>query len=150
MRAVLIALCAVLALAGCGSHKSQRANDYVHAVNRAENDFAARFHKLEPEITRQSSPKQIRSTLLKFELAIDRVVAQLRGVRPPDSVRSLHAELIAAIAAYRDPVDQARRAFGLTDRKKLNKTRTSLQRSFAQIGARITRTTNAINTKLHG
>ena len=149
MRRVLIALCAVLALAGCGSQKSERANEYVNAVNRAQNDFAATFSKLETQITPKSSSRQDRATLKKFEQAIDRVVAQLRAVRAPENVRTLHAQLIAAIASYRDAVEKARRAFATTNRDKLVRAQQSLVRAVTRISERITRTINQINTRLH-
>jgi hypothetical protein len=150
MRRVLIALCAALALGGCGSQKTQRANDYVNAVNRAQNEFAATFNKLEGQITAKSTARQDRSTLKKFEQAIDRVVAQLRAVRAPQNVRALHAQLITAIASYRDAVEKARRAFATKDRDKLVRAQQSLVRSVTRISERITRTINEINAKLHG
>ena len=149
MRRVLIALCAVLALGGCGSQKTERANDYVNAVNRAQNDFAATFSKLETQITPKSSSRQDRATLKKFEQAIDRVVAQLRAVRAPENVRTLHAQLIAAIASYRDAVEKARRAFATTNRDKLVRAQQSLVRAVTRISERITRTINQINNRLH-
>jgi predicted small lipoprotein YifL len=152
MRRALLALCAVLSLVGvaaCGDKNSQRANDYVTAVNRAQNDFAATFNKLQAQITPKSSPKQDRATLGKFEKAIDRVVAQLRAVQAPANVKTLHAQLVAAIASYRDAVEKARRAFATKDRDKLVKAQASLVRSVTRISARITRTINQINDKLH-
>lgn len=152
MRRALIALCAVLSLVGvtaCGSKKNERANTYVNAVNRAQNDFAATFNKLEAQITPKSTPKQDRATLGRFERAIDRVVGQLRAVEAPGNVRPLHGQLIAAIASYRDAVEKARRAFATRDRTKLVKAQASLVRSVTRISARITRTINEINTKLH-
>ena len=149
MRRVLITVCAVLALGGCGSQKTERANEYVNAVNRAQNDFAATFSKLETQITPKSTSRQDRATLKKFEQAIDRVVAQLRVVRAPENVRALHAQLIAAIASYREAVEKARRAFATKDRDKLVRAQQSLVRAVTRISERITRTINQINTRLH-
>jgi hypothetical protein len=149
MRRVLTALCAVVVLAGCGGHKNQRANEYVNAVNRAQNDFAATFNKLEGQITPKSTPKQDRATLGKFEKAIDRVVTQLRAVNAPSNVRALHVQLIDAIASYRGAIEKARRAFATHDRAKLGRAQASLVRSVTRVSDRITRIINEINKKLH-
>jgi restriction endonuclease len=148
MRLALIVMCAVLVLAGCGGHKTQQANDYVKAVNHAQNEFAASVKRLTGKITARSKPGQDRATLRRIETAIDRVVSQLRAVRAPANVRTLHAQFIAAIASYRDVIEKARRAFATKDRRKLVKAQATFDRSLRRVANLIDQRVNQINTKL--
>ena len=76
------------------------ANDYVDAVNKAQNDFAAKFDQLSGQITSTSTAAQDRQTLDGFKQAIDKVVTDFRAVKAPDKVKALHDQLIAEISAY--------------------------------------------------
>src|SRR4051794_41972261 len=97
---VLLALVAAsLAVAGCGGDVEKN-NDYVDAVNKAQNEFASTFDRLNARITATSSPKEDRATLKRFQDAIDKVVGDLRAVDPPSKVTDLHKELIGEINSY--------------------------------------------------
>ena len=82
---LVVVLLAALGAAGCGGDVKQN-NEYVDAVNKAQNEFAATFDRLNSQITSTSSPKQDRRTLTRFQTAIDTVVADLNKVEPPDKV----------------------------------------------------------------
>ena len=133
---------------GCGSD-TKAANDYVDAVNQAQNDFATKFDQLSGQITSTSTAAQDRQTLDGFKQAIDKVVADFRAVKAPDKVKALHAQLIAEISAYgeRDRQGQGRvlRRRPAGDRQGAGRSR---QRRDAGSRRRSTQTIADINKKL--
>ena len=94
-----------LVASGCGSD-TKEANDYVDAVNKAQNDFATKFDQLSGQITSTSTAAQDRQTLDGFKQAIDKVVADFRAVKAPDKVKPLHDQLISEISAYGREIDK--------------------------------------------
>lgn len=137
---------AVLAAAGCG--ETERNNKYVEAVNKAQNAFAATFERLQGQITRDSSEKQDRDTLNRFQNAIDRVVADLRAVDTPERVQTLHQRLIAQIASYGDEIEKAERAFESKDPARILGAQGRLVTAVTQVSTKINATIDAINKKL--
>ena len=103
----LIVVALALVAAGCGTD-TKAANDYVDAVNQAQNHFAPKFDQLSGQITSTSTPAQDRQTLDGFRQAIDKVVADFRAVKAPDKVKALHDKLIAEISAYGRQIDKAK------------------------------------------
>jgi hypothetical protein len=145
--ALALAVLAVGLTAGCGADVKHN-NDYVDAVNKAQNAFAATFDKLNAKITSTSSPKEDRATLDRFGTAIDRVVADLNAVKPPAKVGPLHKELIDEIASYGDEIAKARRAFSSSDPAKVIAAQTSLVTAVTSVSSRINSTIDKINKKL--
>jgi hypothetical protein len=150
-RVFLLALVALslVGVVACGDSETKSNNAYVSAVNDAQNQFADSIEDVAGEITPTSSAKQDRETLRKFSQAVDRAVSQLRAVKPPSKVRALHEDLIKSIARYRAEVEKARRAFASKDRRTLDRAERRFQAAIRAIGARINRTTTAINARLH-
>lgn len=149
LRAVLLPLLAALALgaAACGDDV-EKSNDYVDAVNRAQNSFAQTFDRLNAQITSTSSPKEDRATLERFRAAIDRVVGDLRRVEPPDKVKELHGELIGEISGYGKEIDKARKAFRAEDPSKVIAAQTDLVAAVEAVSTQINGTIERINKKL--
>jgi hypothetical protein len=144
----LLAAVAIGALApGCGTD-TKAANDYVDAVNRAQNDFASTFDRLSSQITSTSSPTQDQKTLEGFKRAVDKVVGDLRAVQAPDKVRTLHEQLIAEISSYGKEIDKAKSAFVNGTPKKILKAQTDLYTAVTRVSGQINRTIDAINKKL--
>jgi hypothetical protein len=145
----LAAALVVLALlvAGCGSD-SKAANDYVDAVNRAQNDFASTFDRLSSQITSTSTPAQDQKTLEGFKRAVDKVVGDLKAVEPPSKVKPLHDELIGEISSYGREIDKAKTAFAKGTPKQIIKAQTELVTAVTRVSAQINRTIDAINKKL--
>jgi len=141
----VLGLCVVVA--GCGSD-SKSANEYVDAVNRAQNDFAATFDRLSSQITSTSTPAQDQKTLAGFKRAVDKVVGDLRAVEPPSKVKQLHDELINEIASYGKEIDKAKSAFANGSPKEIIKAQTQLVTAVTRVSAQINRTIDAINKKL--
>jgi hypothetical protein len=143
----LVALAFVVA-AGCGSD-TKAANDYVEAVNTAQNDFAATFERLEGQIGKTSTPSQSRQTLGRFKTAVDKVVADLEAVQPPAKVATLHRRLVGEIASYREQIAGAQKAFSSKDPTKIIAAQAKLVTAVTQVSGAINATIDAINTKLH-
>ena len=149
MRRLVPALVIAVALlaSGCGSD-TKAANDYVDSVNKAQNDFAATFDKLSAQITSTSSAQQDRQTLDGFKQAVDKVVADLRSVKPPGKVRDLHGQLVAEISAYGREIDKAKAAFAGNDPQAIIKAQTELVSAVTRVSTEINQTIDAINKKL--
>lgn len=144
-----VVLATVLGLAGAsGCGETERNNKYVDAVNRAQNDFAATFDRLQSEITSTSSPSKDRDTLTRFQQAIDKVVADLRAVDTPEKVTILHRRLIAQIASYGDEIDKAEKAFRSKDPARILGAQSRLVTAVTQVSTKINATIDAINKKL--
>jgi hypothetical protein len=144
---VLAALTLVVVVAGCGSD-NKSANNYVDAVNRAQNDFASTFDRLSSQITSTSTPRQDQKTLNGFKRAVDKVVGDLRAVEPPSKVKDLHAELVGEISSYGKEIDSAKRAFANGSPQAIIKAQTQLVTAVTKVSGQINRTIDAINKKL--
>jgi uncharacterized phage infection (PIP) family protein YhgE len=147
----LLWVLALLALggvvAGCGSD-TKAANDYVDAVNRAQNDFARTFNRLRGQVTSTSTPEQDRKTLDGFKRAVEKVVGDLRAVEPPSKVKALHGQLVAELASYGTEIDKTKRALVKGSPKAIIKAQTQLQTAVTRVNQQIQRTIDAINKKL--
>ena len=144
---VLIVVALALAASGCGAD-TKAANDYVDAVNKAQNGFAAKFDELSGRITSTSTAKEDRKTLDGFKQAIDKVVRDFRAVKAPDKVKPLHAKLIAEISAYGSEIDKAKAAFADEDPKAIVKAQADLVSAVTRVQAQINATIADINKKL--
>ena len=142
-----LAVLALVAVAGCGSD-NKSANNYVDAVNKAQNDFASTFDRLSSRITSTSTPQQDQKTLDGFKRAVDKVVVDLRAVEPPDRVKPLHAELVNEISSYGKEIDRAKKAFANGNPKAIIKAQTQLVTAVTRVSGQINRTIDAINKKL--
>ena len=106
-----VALALAGAAAGCGGDV-QKDNAYVDRVNLAQTQFASSFARLSREITASSTPAHDRKTLRAIEGSINTTVTDLRAIHPPDKVKSLHGDLVDAIAAYGDAIGTAEQNLG--------------------------------------
>jgi hypothetical protein len=144
---VLLVVAVGLVAAGCGTD-SKAANDYVDAVNRAQNEFATKFDQLSGQITSTSTAAQDRKTLDGFKQAVDKVVADFRAVKAPDKVKPLHDKLIAEVSAYGAEIDKAKGAFADNDPQAIVKAQTDLVNGVTKVQAQINQTIADINKKL--
>jgi Family of unknown function (DUF6376) len=136
-----------LAASGCGSD-AKEANDYVDAVNKAQNDFATKFDQLSGQITSTSTAAQDRQTLDGFKQAIDKVVADFRAVKAPDKVKPLHDQLITEISAYGREIDKAKGAFSDDDPQAIVNAQADLVSAVTKVQSQINKTIADINKKL--
>jgi sigma54-dependent transcription regulator len=144
---VLIVAALALVAAGCGTD-TKEANDYVDAVNKAQNAFATKFDELSGQITSTSTAAQDRKTLDGFRQAIDKVVADFRAVKAPDKVKDLHGKLIAEVSAYGREIDKAKGAFSNDDPQAIVKAQADLVSAVTRVQSQINQTIADINKKL--
>lgn len=141
---VVVAL--ALALGACGGNDEK--DSYVDAVNRAQNDLARRFDRLQTRITPTSTPAQDRRTLSAYEAAVRSAVTELRTVDPPDGLDALHRRFIGDIAAYGSEVRKARERLARGTPRDALVAQQRLVAAVGRISTRINRTIAAINDKL--
>lgn len=142
---VVVALCSLLVACG-GDNKA--ANDYVDAVNKAQNEFAATFDRLSGRITTKSTPEQDQKTLDGFKKAVDKVVGDLNSVEVPSKVEDQHKRLVNEISAYGTEIDKAKAAFADGDQEKVVEAQKGLVAAVTRISAQINGTIDAINKSL--
>jgi hypothetical protein len=143
---LVVVACGLLA-AGCGGD-TKASNDYVDAVNRAQNDFAATFDRLSSKITSTSTPAEDQRTLDGFKRAVDKVVVQLKTIEVPDKVKGLHQQLVTEISAYGREIDKAKTAFASKDARAIVRAQTELVSAVTRVSGQINRTIDQINVKL--
>jgi hypothetical protein len=144
---VLVVVVLAFVASGCGAD-TKAANDYVDAVNKAQNEFAATFDPLSAKITSTSTAEQDRETLNGFKQAIDKVVKDFRAVKAPDEVKDLHGRLIAEISAYGKEIDKAKAAFADDQPQAIVKAQADLVSAVTRVQSQINTTISDINKKL--
>jgi sigma54-dependent transcription regulator len=144
---VLVVVALALVTSGCGED-TKAANNYVDAVNKAQNEFAATFDQLSAKITSTSTAEQDRETLDGFKLAIDKVVKDFRAAKAPDKVKDLHGRLIAEISAYGKEIDKAKQAFADDQPQAIVKAQADLVSAVTRVQSQINTTISDINKKL--
>ena len=148
LRPVLFLIIAAGLLAGCGGGGVKEANNYVDAVNSAQSRFANTVDSLSEKITSTSTPAEDRATLGKFQDAVDKVVGDLRAVDPPEKVRGLHSQLIAAMKDFGEQVSQVSSALSSGSASRLLAAQEQLASATAEVSRKINSTIAAINRKL--
>lgn len=133
------------AAAGCGSDDNQ----YVQDVNAAQAKFASTLTRLQRDIRPSSSSAQDSRTLDGFQLAIRQVVAQLRAITPPDSVRDLHDQLIGEITDYGTTISAAKTKISKGSPQDILAAQADLSTAVARTAVKINLTIDQINKKLH-
>ena len=148
----VLALCALVALAGCGGNDVdvKQASRYADAVNKAQTDFAATLDELSTKVTPTSTRAQDDATLKAFQGAVTQVVARLRAVDVPPRVADLHQQFIDQISAYGKEIDRVRPAFDDANPQRILAAQQRLRTGVATVGTRINQTIEQINTKLKG
>jgi hypothetical protein len=146
----LLALIAAAVLAGCGGGDGGSANsDYATALNQAQNGLLQRVTQLNRRVTATSTPAQDRALLKAYETAVDRAVAQLRAIDPPDGLDALHQQFVGEVAEYGTVVRRARDQISGGAKSSLA-VRSTLPAALQRIAREIDATIKVINTKLQG
>ena len=143
----MAAAAAALTLSACGEDVEAK-NDYITAVNRAQNQFQVRFERLEAKITAVSTPRQDDATLREFATAVDDVIAQLKRINAPAEVTDLHGRFIGEVEEYGAVADRARKDFQSDDPQKVIAANRKFSTEVTKTAADITTTINEINRKL--
>jgi hypothetical protein len=136
-----------LLAAGCGS-SSQSTNDYVSAINKAQTQFANNVRKVGSTPAGSDPAKAAKNTFTNLQAAIDKVVADLKGVKPPDKVKSLHNDLISEMTEFDNQVKSAGDSLSSKDPKAITAAQSKFASSASSLGTRISQTISQINQKL--
>lgn len=144
----LLALIAAVVLAGCGGGKGAN-DDYVTALNQAQNGLLERVTQLNTHVTATSTPAQDRVTLKAYETAVGTAVRDLRAIDPPSGLKDLHQQFVGEVAEYGTVVRHARDQLGGSPKSSLAVRRT-LSSSLDRIAQKLNATIKAINAKLQG
>src|SRR3954452_10232411 len=91
---VLATVLAVVAATGCGS-ETKTNNEYVSSLNKVQTDFGDSVNKMTAAPSSGSSEEQAQKVFANLKTAIDKVISDLKDVKPPDKVKDLHDQLIA-------------------------------------------------------
>jgi hypothetical protein len=147
--AILLVLLAAAVLAGCGGGDGGR-DDYVSALNKAQNGLAQRFTRLQTRITATSTAAQDRATLKAYEGAVGTTVRDLRAIDPPEGFEALHQRFVGEVADYGDALRSARAELDGDDPKEILAAQGRLRTAVQRTGAKLNATIKAINDKLQG
>jgi outer membrane murein-binding lipoprotein Lpp len=142
------ALAVLVLVAGCGDDQAKRDNAYVDHVNTAQTDFARTINRLNGRVSATSTPSEDRATLAGYTEAIDHVVGELRGIDPPDSVKPLHRQLIAAMSVYGARVRTASKSVRSKSTSRLLDAQQKLLDATDTVSKQINTTIGAINKRL--
>ena len=141
-----VVLAVALGTAGCGG-SVEKNNTYVDQVNLAQTQFASSFTRLSREITASSTPAHDRKTLRAIQGSIAKTVTDLRAIHPPDKVKSLHGDLVDAIAGYGDAMGTAEEHLSGTV-AEATRAQSQLATDTSRASTQVTAAISAINQKL--
>jgi len=141
-----VVLAVALGAAGCGG-SVEKSNTYVDQVNLAQTQFASSFTQLSREITASSTPAHDRKTLRAIQGSIAKTVTDLRAIHPPDKVKTLHGDLVDAIAGYGDAIGTAEKNLSGTV-AEATRAQAQLATDTGRASAQVTAAISAINQKL--
>lgn len=141
-----VVLAVALGAAGCGG-SVEKSNTYVDQVNLAQTQFASSFTRLSREITASSTPAEDRKTLRAIQGSIAKTVTNLRAIDPPDEVKSLHGDLVDAIAGYGDAIGTAEQGLSGTV-AEATRAQAQLATDTGRASTQVTAAISAINQKL--
>jgi hypothetical protein len=142
--ALLAALTLTLVAAtGCGGDTKEN-NEYVDAVNKAQNDFVAGVNKVQ-SMGASTKPEDV---FTQLNTAIDKVIADLKAVDPPDDVKDLHNQLIAEMGKFDTSIATAADALKSNDPQKISEAQVALGTDVSQIGTKVSSIITEINKKL--
>src|SRR5215211_4640942 len=146
---VCVAALSLLVAAGCGGD-TKESNDYVGAINKVQTEFANNVQKVgsTPSTGSSDPTAAAKKTFTDLKTAIDKVIADLKAVDPPDKVKTLHDDLIAEMNDFDDQVKAAGNSLNSTDPTAIISAQSKFAASASTLGTRISKTIDDINAKL--
>jgi hypothetical protein len=134
--------------AGCGGD-TKSSNDYVADINKVQTDFANNVQKVGSTPSSGSDPAAAaKKTFTNLKTAIDKVIADLKGIEPPDKVKDLHNELISEMQQFDDQVKSAADSLNSKDPQAILSAQSKFASSASTLGTKISQTIDNINKKL--
>jgi hypothetical protein len=138
-----------LVAAGCGSD-TKSSNDYVKSINKIQTDFVASLSSNAAAPAGSSDPlASVKATFAKIDGGLKKVVAQLKGITPPDKVKSLHQDLITEISSLDSEVNKMSASVNSGDFKQIAAGEKVFETQANKLQAQFANTVQQINTKLH-
>src|SRR5688572_255654 len=149
MRAIVLVAAALslVAVAGCGD--TAKNNEYVDAVNKAQTDFADSVSKLQVDAS-SATPDKAKEVFTSLATGVDKVVADLKAVEPPEKVADLHDELVAEVSSFGEAIRAAADSITGSDPQKIIDAQTKFATDVAAMGTKISATIDSINKELQG
>jgi hypothetical protein len=148
MRRAFAGPVAAALLAGCGPGAAHEANRYADAVNRAQSRFERTVNSLSGRIGTTSDLAGDRRVLRNFDAAVGRVVGELRAIKPPARVASLHERLVGQIDGYGRLIRAESEALQSGDARRLVAAQQRLLAATRSVSAKLNTTIQAINRRL--
>lgn len=146
---LLGAVLALVAAAGCGSD-TKSSNDYVTSLNKVQTDFADSVTKMTASPSSGNSEQKAQKVFANLKTAIDKLISDLKGVKPPDKVKDLHQQLISEMGQFDKEIQKAGDALESGDPQKILSAQSQFATKASSIGAEIGQTIQGINKKLQG
>ena len=148
LAAICVAALSLVAAAGCGGD-TKESNDYVAAINKVQTDFANSVQKVGTSSSAGSDPAAAaKQTFNDLSAAIDKVIADLKGIEPPDKVKDLHGDLISEMQQFNSQVGKAADSLSSKDPQAILKAQSQFASSASTLGTKISKTISDINKKL--
>src|SRR3954447_23860919 len=144
---VTIAALALLVGAGCGGGgDTQSANDYVKSINKVQTDFASSMNSSAPA---GSDPiASAKTTFTKIDSGLQKVVTELKGITPPDKVKTQHQDLIREIGDLDSEVKKITASVSGGDIQKIAAAQTKFATQAEKLQTQFGETITQINKKL--
>jgi len=139
----------VAAASGCGGNTKAK-NDYVAAVNRAQSDFVAVVDDSESRISGNASDAETATQLDAIRAAAAKVVVELRSIKPPGNVRTLHANLVREAQGLVTAFRKAAAAYRSGTPSQILTAKVDLSKDVSRVNSQLNATIQALNNKLHG
>jgi hypothetical protein len=151
LRAAVICAAALslVVAAGCGGD-TKSSNEYVSDINKVQTDFAADVQKVGSSSGGSDPAAAAKKTFADLKTAIDKVIADLKGIEAPDKVKDLHNQLIAEMNDFDTEVKAAGDSLNSADPTAIVKAQSKFATSASSLGTRISKTIGDINAKLQG
>ena len=151
LRAAVICLAALALVAtGCGSD-TKASNDYVKQVNKIQTDFLSDVQKVGNGASASTDPATAaKKTFSDLSGAIEKFIADLKNVDPPDKVKELHNRLISQMNQVDSEFKQAGSSIDSKDSKTILAAQTKLATSVSSLETQLSKTISDINSKLQG
>jgi hypothetical protein len=147
--ALAVALALAVAVGACGDD-TKKANAYVEKVNEAQSNFVAVVDDSQTRIQGNASNAETATQLDMIRAAAAKVVVQLRSIKPPENVTTLHATLVkeaqGLVAAFQKAAD----AYRSQDPGQILTAKVDLGKDIDRVNGQLNATIQQLNSRLHG
>lgn len=147
-RALVLLLSLLTVAAGCGQVAPSPAESYAQSVDRVQAELTKAFAAVADAASPTGTPSGDDRTLGGYQRAVVLARTQLAALTPPQRARAAHRELLAAIDAYVEVLDDARTGLGHATVHDVPAVRARLESGLTTAAARIDRSRGALDQAL--